>query len=89
MQVYDTLTKNVLKPSGASGEATLSHAQRLAAGCASGASACVVVFPLETLRTHAAMGQVNLKGAGAYFRIASAITRYGPGTLPVGNFCGP
>lgn len=83
MQVYDTLTKNVLKPSGASGEATLSHTQRIAAGCISGASACLVVFPLETLRTHAAMGKVNLKGAGAYFRIASAITRYKTGSFPV------
>ena len=89
VQVYDTLTKNVLKPSGASGEATLSHAQRLAAGCASGASACVVVFPLETLRTHAAMGKVNLKGAGAYFRIASAITRCIPSTLPACSFSAP
>ena len=56
-------------------EAPLSHAQRVAAGCVSGASACLVVFPLETLRTHAAMGNVKLKGAGAYFRIAAAITR--------------
>ena len=75
LQVYDTLTKNVMKPSGASGEASLSNVQRVAAGCASGMAACVVVFPLETLRTHAAMGNVKLKGAGAYLRIAGAITR--------------
>ena len=74
-QVYDTLTKNVMQPSGVSGEASLSNAQRVAAGCMSGMSACVVVFPLETLRTHAAMGNVKLKGAGAYFRMAAAITR--------------
>lgn len=76
MQVYDTLTKNLMKPSGVSGEASLSHVQRVAAGCMSGMSACVVVFPLETLRTHAAMGNVKLKGTGAYFRMAAAITRY-------------
>ena len=75
VQVYDTLTKNVMQPSGASGEASLSNVQRVAAGCMSGMSACVVVFPLETLRTHAAMGNVKLKGAGAYFRMAAAITR--------------
>ena len=74
-QVYDTLTKNIMQPSGVSGEASLSNAQRVAAGCMSGMSACVVVFPLETLRTHAAMGNVKLKGAGAYFRMAAAITR--------------
>ena len=73
--MYDTLTKNVMQPSGASGEASLSNAQRVAAGCMSGMSACVVVFPLETLRTHAAMGNVKLKGAVAYFRMAAAITR--------------
>ena len=73
-----------MKPSGVSGEASLSHVQRIAAGCMSGMSACLVVFPLETLRTHAAMGNVKLKGAGAYFRMAAAITRCAcrPQSLP-------
>lgn len=44
-----------------------------------GSFACItvqVVFPLETLRTHAAMGQVQLRGAGAYFRLAADIVRW-------------
>ena len=76
LQVYDTLTKNVLKPSHRDGELmVLSNAQRLAAGCVSGASACVVVFPLETLRTQAAMGQRHMKGARAYFSLAADVVR--------------
>lgn len=77
--MYDTLTKNVLTPSHNRGDTVvLSNAQRLAAGCLSGASACVVVFPLETLRTQAAMGQRQMKGAGAYFGLAAGIIRCWP-----------
>lgn len=76
LQVYDTLTKNVLTPSHKDGDLmVLSNAQRLAAGCASGASACLVVFPLETLRTQAAMGQRHMRGATAYFRLAADVVR--------------
>lgn len=76
VQVYDTVTKNLMTPSKRQGEtASLSNAQRVAAGCLSGASACIVVFPLETLRTQAAMGQRQMKGAGAYFTLAADIIR--------------
>ncbi|BDA49691.1 Calcium-binding mitochondrial carrier protein SCaMC-1 [Coccomyxa sp. Obi] len=74
--VYDTLTKDIFTPSHKNGDMmVLSNAQRLAAGCISGASACVVVFPLETLRTQAAMGQRQMRGAGAYFGLAADIIR--------------
>lgn len=79
VQVYDTLTKDVFTPSHKNGDMmVLSNAQRLAAGCISGASACVVVFPLETMRTQAAMGQRHMKGAGAYFGLAADIIRCWP-----------
>jgi solute carrier family 25 phosphate transporter 23/24/25/41 len=75
--VYDTLTKNLMTPSIKKGEtAALSNAQRVAAGCLSGASACVVVFPLETLRTQAAMGHRQMSGAGAYFSLTADVIRY-------------
>ncbi len=76
MQVYDTVTKNLMTPTMRTGEtAALTNAQRVAAGCMSGASACMVVFPLETLRTQAAMGHRQMKGAGAYFTLAADIIR--------------
>ncbi|CAL8462209.1 g1740 [Coccomyxa elongata] len=61
--VYDTITDAMLRSmasvesaSGIHPSKQLSRWQHLLAGCAAGAAATVVTYPMETLRTHMALG---------------------------------
>jgi hypothetical protein len=78
-QVYDTVSKDLMaplaRPDPAGGPAQLSNAQRVAAGCLSGAAAALAVYPMETLRTQMSVGN-HPPGLG-YAGLARSIIRRG------------
>ncbi len=63
------------RPDPAGGPAQLSNAQRVAAGCLSGATAALAVYPMETLRTQMSVGN-HPPGLG-YAGLARSIIRRG------------
>lgn len=72
------MSKDLMLPlararAGGSNAVSLTNGERVAAGCLSGATAALAVYPIETLRTNMAMGN-SAAGLG-YLGLARQIIR--------------